>query len=700
MLLAGEGTASAQVLNLDAPEAATLPTDYLRQRLERVERELNRLGGPDRRPSEEMRALVWAASREVRLLAADLLRTAVKDGSERTATSALLGLKLAGHAEEIDAVLAEVPQAAQVTTTDQKSQGEVDRWRQATQSLAKFGAGAEEQDLDWTDAAKVRGQLAQRMSLLLPIYEALGRPDAATTWLAANPGSAPEIVVPAAAPALEAQLAAVTTRVAKIADADLKLAAEEMLAKVRAAKEFSDLRPRLEAALRLLGGVADLAEALDEAPWFGAARRSSLVRELSRGLAMYVQPGKRREATTRVENTLAFLPAIRALGELRRRHIESGPLEAAVGAAASLPDDPAASSGREAVLEWVGAAAAAQVERSNVDPATVGEMRPVYAKLDLEFMKRWAALLVAARQVGIQPQAASTPEATAPLAALRKMGASLQNVARLSDRVAKAGRWSGRPPGEMSARLRAAAGELLTDNDQQAAALLERFARQVDRFASLPGEAALRGQEYRSQKSDWPCVGARAQALLQVIDEQRSAWAQAWSTGQDPAAAQKTLATLARLMLTIRNLEALRDAEPALATLNRWAAVELDPAVVAPRVARALRACDRIVDAVVGLPASSLGTLELDRPDLPVALVAAGEAYIQLGPRLAKLPDDGALALGQSLFGPTPGSFWGEHENDLAVLSRCLNEMPARGGTPQELLDAAGVAARRLLAEE
>lgn len=701
-----------QALNLDAPEAPKLQADYLRQRLERVQREWQRLGGPERRPSDEPRALAWAAARQIRVMARDLLQAAIDDGTAQSSGVAVLGLKIAARAEDVDAVLAEVVQVDQIITADQKGQAELDRWRQAKQALAKFGepeaeeAGAAENAKEagkGVDLAKLRARVTQRLALLLPVFEAMGRPDATTTWLPAPSEGEPG---PAAAPGgpgaagLEAQLAQVTRRAGAIADADLKLAAEEAVAKVRAAKEFSDLRPRLEATLRLVAEVADLSDTLAEATWFGATRRTVLERELARGLTLYVQPGKRREATTRVQNTLAFLPALRSLAELRRRHIDAGPLEAAVGAATSLPDDPAVFAARGAVLAWVNAGAALQIERLGIDPASVGEMRSAYARLDMEFMRRWANLLAAGKVIAIQPNAASTPEATAPLASLRKMGANLQNVARLSDRVARAAKWSGRPSGELSTRLRAAAGELLTENDQAATALLERFARQVDRFTLLPGEAALREQEYRSLRSDWPSVGDRAQALLQVIDEQRGAWAQAWSTGQDPAAAQRAMEKLSRLLLTVRGLEALRDAEPALATLNRWGAVELDAAVLAPRIARALRTCERIVDAAVGMPASSLGTLELDRPDLPPALVAAGEAYLKIGPRLAKLPDDGSLLLSQTLFGPGPGSFWGDKADALALLARSLNEMPAQGGTPHEVLEAARQAAAKLLAEE
>jgi len=297
--------------------------------------------------------------------------------------------------------------------------------------------------------------------------------------------------------------------------------------------------------------AARLAAALGDCPWFPDARRTPLDAELA-GAVADGEPDDPRNPSA----TLSFLEARAALAESiaaslagdprRFERIRPGAIAPVVSTLA--PDEESRERLGTARLARIAVRMRSVLEAAAESPAEAGEVAR-----DLRVARR--ALVERSREADRAALARladllATPDALVDPAVLATFTAqrdAADDLARL-DRIDVLARRMGgvRPQASEPIRRRlVAAAEALADpgRRERAASAFDALAGQVDRFAFLPFEDALR----RETPEATELSGGKAAELAATIGLTRADWADAWARGESSGEAAEAMGRLWRL---------------------------------------------------------------------------------------------------------------------------------------------------------
>lgn len=214
------------------------------------------------------------------------------------------------------------------------------------------------------------------------------------------------------------------------------------------------------------------------------------------------------------------------------------------------------------------------------------------------------------------------------------------------------------------------AANLKLPAEQAAArATIDRFARELETFRTLPLEAGLRASSPAASEA---ALG-RGKDLLGAVDRQRKQWVKAWSDGRGTAEATGAMLRLARVMAALEASNALSPRLAGARDLERWGGwssavtdLAIHPKAIAGRGALALESL---------LSGDAAGTdLQLAKLDdeLPLAWFVALLAE-RVAPWAAPRPALGSM-LAAAADAPSGESWMGSHRAEWALLGRLAAE--------------------------
>ncbi len=202
-----------------------------------------------------------------------------------------------------------------------------------------------------------------------------------------------------------------------------------------------------------------------------------------------------------------------------------------------------------------------------------------------------------------------------------------------------------------------------------ARATVDRFARELDAFRSLPLEAGLRASSPAASEA---ALG-RGKDLLGTIDRQRKQWVKAWSDGRGTAEATRAMLRLARVMAALEASSALSPRLAGARDLERWggwsspvADLAIHPKAIAGRGALAL---ESLLSGDAAAADAQLARLD---DELPLAWFVALLAE-RVAPWAAPRPALGS-ALAAAADAPAADSWMGSHRAEWALVGRLAAE--------------------------
>lgn len=202
-----------------------------------------------------------------------------------------------------------------------------------------------------------------------------------------------------------------------------------------------------------------------------------------------------------------------------------------------------------------------------------------------------------------------------------------------------------------------------------ARATIDRFARELETFRTLPLETGLRA----SSPSASEAALGRGKDLLGAIDRQRKQWVKAWSDGRGTPEATAAMLRLARVLAALEASNALSPRLAGARDLERWggwssavAELAIHPKAIAGRGALALESL------LSGDAAGADAQLAKLDDELPLAWFVALLSE-RVAPWAAPRPALGS-ALAAAADAPAGDSWMGSHRADWALLGRLAAE--------------------------
>lgn len=206
---------------------------------------------------------------------------------------------------------------------------------------------------------------------------------------------------------------------------------------------------------------------------------------------------------------------------------------------------------------------------------------------------------------------------------------------------------------------------------QQASArmTIDRFARELETFRTLPLEAGLRASSPAASEA---ALG-RGTELLRAIDRQRKQWIKAWSDGRGTPEATGAMLRLARVMAALEASNALAPRLGGARDLERWGGwscavndLALHPKAISGRGALALEAV------LAGDAAGADAQLAKLDDELPLAWFVALLAE-RVAPWAAPRPALGSV-LAAAVDAPARESWMGARRAEWALIGRLAAE--------------------------
>jgi hypothetical protein len=240
-------------------------------------------------------------------------------------------------------------------------------------------------------------------------------------------------------------------------------------------------------------------------------------------------------------------------------------------------------------------------------------------------------------------------------------------------------------------RMRGLAAALLDDHRRDGAeSALARFEREHARCVPLTFEQRLESAD----RTATAITGGLALELLAVMREARVQWAHAWSRGEEDNGASTRMMRLVLLARTMEESAGILAGELHPTILNRWAAWDTPPSLLARAVGDVGGRLKLAAAAAVrGDDAALAAQIDRMERDAPLAILV-GRLTGLVGPDLARLPAAGGAGafLAPLIAGPPPPSArMAPQRAQLALLCRYLaeaEEMREGGEADPARLDA------------
>lgn len=214
---------------------------------------------------------------------------------------------------------------------------------------------------------------------------------------------------------------------------------------------------------------------------------------------------------------------------------------------------------------------------------------------------------------------------------------------------------------------------------QRAMDHLRRLDREVDRFAVLPFEDALRERSPGAIE----LTGGVNDELASLVQRLRRQWAEAWSTGKPDDEATQNVDLAHRLLGYLEGSEALlamreADARP---VLQRWSAWAMPDAAMRRMIgdvpSRLKLACGAAVRGRGALLQRQLDQMERQAP---IAWLIA-RMSLAMEDELAALPDGAPGLLGQLMHSPSDDAWMSDRRMEIAHICRYVIEAEFAGRT-------------------
>lgn len=642
------------------------------------------------RTADASRAKLIQADINVRLIARALLKAGTEAGGGGEITI-LYGTKLADHADELAAMLADAPSQAAKSLPPGAGAAEITAASAAvSQAIDHFNAANEgtEEKLD-EKAMDVEQYLQVHLSPLAAVAGATGGKPLQSTWLILPRADAADAAVLASA-LTRADLDGLEKRIGGVGlSAGTKTEMVAMVAMLREGLDRPDLQPRVGALYELLDRSADVAEELTAAQGFDAKTISDLRGQIHTATILIKDPRTRLAGSDRLRLLSRGLEIARELHALSQQGAAvdrpMGLLLAGINLQLEQQDPETAA----AIFNYVHRLSRAMLlYRRLLGDALPLDLRRVSLQLRKDFQAQELKLLAELPKLAIKPARIAEASWNEELAALESAAVQLRRVHRVPAWVEQLNSYKPRPSNTLFRQLRDLAaridppGAKAGDPPQRSLAMLEQ---QAALFSSLPYEKNLREPDDTVHQ-----VTQNTELLIiEQVERLRQEWATAWATGGDPGPSAQRLLLMRRLMHAVELCSEIHGSQGVPERLNRWAAWQVSPEALTPmlkilpeRIAAASR-----LGAIGNWPGLEELLKQIEGESSLPLLVA--RLYGELGDGLSKLPGGPAGALGECLYGPAENSFAVTHRAALARICVDLAEAAADPKNAAELRDPA-----------
>ncbi len=649
-----------------------IPSFYVEQRIGELEQQMDRLRRDERTRNNERAQLVNNASIQVRTIARVLLQ--LGDGSAETSGAVLAGTTLANHATTFDRFFAQyltMPDGAAA----QRFGDALRRFTDVERATVRP---------DGSSPAQVRSYLVRSMSSLLSALPAVEAAKLVGSWPPAADAEATQPGFMTPTPIAE-DMAVLSRRVAELQGAaEAREHIGRVLQMLGRAADLPELAPQTADSYRQMQRIVDYIASLDAVQWLGDSERQVIENDLRDAMAAYLNPRQRHEAQVMLDQLFAFEALLASMAQLKHD-------DAAV---ASLRDLFAAALGRlrgegeerligAATLQWITRAASIIArQRSLSIEGLEPDLRTAFARFTHHYMQSEQLVGQVAQQLAGDSRMIAMPVTSVSLWYLEQRCEDLAVLTRLkgySNRVAGIAAASRTPVAQHISELAAQLVDPTLGRDASRA--IARFDRQVTAFTQLPGEATWRDAIARGQTPEVAYVGKHLPELLDRINAQRREWVTAWAQGDSGSQAAHRLEDLALLTALLERAATIERLCVENGTFNRWGALEVE-AVGVRRLAAELREQMKLgVEAALLADWAALeAAMQLVRGQHVTAVVLV-ECHRLLADHLQTLPTDVGAAMSQLLLDPWPDGLLHARRDELATISRCLNEQTHPGLT-------------------
>ncbi len=655
MAVAGlAGSAAAQPV----PGAPALPQQYLSKRIAHANRLIQDLEQQLAKAAEGRELLL--AEQNLWKITARLLERGQVEG-ERGAAAALYGLTLWRHADQLGPTVR--PQFVDARQAlDRNDRAALGRLNVIAEALHSFNARCEQPPKDLIHPTAIDHYLSHTLGPLAAVAKTQSQAEPTDTWTShrwQEPGND-------LSAALEALGQRINVSTALSDPARKRL--QKTLGMMQRGREMGALRSRVIGLHQQLQRLLDAAEKLRDAKGLAEQTRPALARRIAEAAEMIADPAQRQYAMarlTQLERDALRFDRLQRLGE---DDLNVEPAYRLMGWI--IEQEQAAGENTHAHQSLLDSLCRAALDYRRIEQRVLPlEIRRVFVALGRQYDRLETTTFGALGLLADDPAAVNSPRWTEPVRQMRQMVSQLELLHRIPDWVARVSALNPVAGRGLYKQLRRTAIDLSKpDTAADATAALAEMEKQLALFETLPHEPQL-------DQADSPImhiVGAQGEAIKQQIILQRTQWAAAWGSGEDPTIAGNDLMLLRRLLLTLNEGEQLGAAKSALRQLNRWAAWEINPEQIGPMTAwlpGALKsAASAAAEGKWQTLEQSLDQIE-HRIRVPRLMMML---YRGIGPGIREAPGGLSGMLGQCVYPPPPGAFGADHRMELAQLCAYL----------------------------
>jgi hypothetical protein len=454
-------------------------------------------------------------------------------------------------------------------------------------------------------------------------------------------------------------------------DDDTLSAFGAIISMLKRAEAYADLKPQVGAMCNLLAGGLDLADALSRADWLEDEQNELYERLLNRAATLLADPSTRasgQQLAERLDLSRLIIERISMLQGDRDAQAALGQalLVLDVGLDDERTTEDATAPQRMSRLRQVLDRMIAYREAG--EPDLPRELRIVHRKLQDAYAKSERALLTGIETLARDPQALSDPAFVTLLADQEEFLEALSCVRRMPVWEQKVGLIDPDCVEPLASRWRRTAGQVVdADHRPEAVRTLMEFERQIDRVYPLPFEAELTAAAPEAVEA----TGGLQRRLLEELQKQRKAWAEAWARANPDRSAIDRMMLLHRLMSTMADtVEAQRLGNEGGRVFNRWGGWELGMTTLARTMNDVPARLKLATGAVLEGDDGGL-TRQLDRLDVDAPLARLIDRLnLIIGPAMRDLPDGAIGIMGQMTRPPTADAWMIHRRAEIASLCR------------------------------
>jgi len=463
---------------------------------------------------------------------------------------------------------------------------------------------------------------------------------------------------------------------------DGRVALHEVLDYLRRGASFEQFEPQVrECAVLLTDALAFWTE-LDTAAWLSDAQRTTCRAIITAAIVQAADKQTHARGVDRLRRLAEARRIIRRISELHgaaraaapgrsRRdtpQIDMAPVTRAFGTVVTAAgDNPGHTSPQVdrliAILDRMIA------YRELRTPALTRELRHAWRKLHHDYERTERGVLDAMPQLATTPGAMADPALASLVADHRQYLEDLRRLQSLPLWLETIRQAAPRAAGPFGGQLRQLISDLGAPSRRHAAVqAIDRLDRQIRSYFPMPFERRL----IDGDRAAIIATGGLHEEMAVMIDQQRLLWLAAWGAG-DLGDEGTRMETLYRLMQIMADSARLLEADADAIELDRWAAWELDAAMM-QRIGTDLRNRLRL---------ASKAAVTDDQGGLAeqVSRIRAGETAListllaRLDLPMQDLPSGPLSIVGQCVVGPTPAAWLLGQRRELADFCRYTMEM-------------------------